>query len=441
MKYRILWRLLLYLCCNYMAVDAQNVRSAYFMDVPERLNMNPGLLPSHSFFKFPGLGISGEYTSNALSLQDLMDVTDDEKTIKNKQGFLDRLENFNRAQANVEVDVISFGVYSGKHFISGHIGVRVKGYGSLPKGIFEFANALNDVESLGDYDIPEANLSFQGYGEIGLGYGIEVAHRFMIGARVNFLMPITQSRLTMKSLKVVRAGEYARIIPDAQMSISPDISGEDSEDDYPMKNGNYNEGNDLYNELCFSDMEPAFGLSGFGFGIDFGLSFKATDRLTVSAALVDFGFANWKNTTIGDAQQSEMFIYDLPASVIDEDILSFRNVGKESVRYGLNPQVNLGAEYAFLHNTLSAGILSSTRFYDSFITTELTLSGNYRPKSYVGLTLSYSMIQSNFQTIGFGLKLGPLFVGSDYLFFKSPLHSKNMSGYIGINIPLGKKHD
>ena len=38
------------------------------------------------------------------------------------------------------------------------------------------------------------------------------------------------------------------------------------------------------------------GISGFGFGIDLGASYKILNNLTVSAAILDLGFINWSKS-------------------------------------------------------------------------------------------------------------------------------------------------
>lgn len=48
---------------------------------------------------------------------------------------------------------------------------------------------------------------------------------------------------------------------------------------------------------------------------------------------------------------------------------------------------------------------------------ELTFSANIRPKNYINCSVSYSMIQICSKSLGLALKLGPLFVGTDYMFF------------------------
>lgn len=97
----------------------------------------------------------------------------------------------------------------------------------------------------------------------------------------------------------------------------------------------------------------------------------------------------------------------------------------------------VGAEYGLFENKLGLGVLSTTRFLQPKALTELTLSANYRPKSWFNVALSYSAIQSAGKSFGLGLKVGPLFVGTDYMFLGK--NSNSVSGFMGISIPLGGK--
>ena len=93
------------------------------------------------------------------------------------------------------------------------------------------------------------------------------------------------------------------------------------------------------------------------------------------------------------------------------------------------------AEYGFFNNKLAVGVLSTTRFVQPDALTELTFSANYRPKSWFNVALSYSAIQSAGKSFGLGLKLGPLFVGTDYMFLGK--NSNSVNGFVGVSIPLG----
>ena len=96
----------------------------------------------------------------------------------------------------------------------------------------------------------------------------------------------------------------------------------------------------------------------------------------------------------------------------------------------------LGGEYGFLNNKLGVGLLSTTRFGQLKTYSELTLSANYRPNTLINATLSYSMLQGG-ETFGFAFKVGPLMLGTDYMFFEN--NSKHVNAFIGLSIPLGKR--
>ena len=117
-------------------------------------------------------------------------------------------------------------------------------------------------------------------------------------------------------------------------------------------------------------------------------------------------------------------------------ICTYRKSGiarKTTVAY---PELRLlGAEYGFFNNKLAVGVLSTTRFVQPDALTELTLSANYRPKSWFNVALSYSAIQSAGKSFGLGLKLGPVFVGTDYMFLGK--NSNTVNGFVGVSIPLG----
>ncbi|EJX05000.1 hypothetical protein EVA_06897 [gut metagenome] len=103
----------------------------------------------------------------------------------------------------------------------------------------------------------------------------------------------------------------------------------------------------------------------------------------------------------------------------------------------LTSTVVVGAEYALLKNWLIVGALYTGRFAKPKTLNELTFSANFRPKNYLNLALSYSVLQGAGKTFGAAMKLGPLFVGTDYMFFGK--NTKNVNAYIGLSIPLNKQ--
>ncbi len=122
--------------------------------------------------------------------------------------------------------------------------------------------------------------------------------------------------------------------------------------------------------------------------------------------------------------------------VLDYEMLQLRTEdAAKSRKSRLASTLVLGAEYGFFNNKLAVGGLYTTRFVQPKAMTELTFSANYRPKSWFNVALSYSVIQSAGKSFGLGLKLGPLFVGTDYMFLGK--NSNSVNGFVGVSIPLG----
>lgn len=219
------------------------------------------------------------------------------------------------------------------------------------------------------------------------------------------------------------------------------------------------------------------GIAGYGFGIDLGASYRLLDHLTVSAAVLDLGFISWSkgSTQVATAASSGIslrgsdYTTGLDASdpmgsvaalrenmnrlqadaenymnrvsggdVLDYELLELRAEDvSESRRSRLASTIVAGAEYGFFNDVLSVGVLSTTRFVEPKALTELTLSANYRPKNWFNLAVSYSAIQSLGKSFGVGLKLGSLFLGTDYMFLGK--NSNSINAFIGISVPIGQK--
>ena len=124
--------------------------------------------------------------------------------------------------------------------------------------------------------------------------------------------------------------------------------------------------------------------------------------------------------------------------VLDYEMLQLQTEeAHKSRKSSLASTVVVGAEYGFFENKFGVGVLSTTRFVQPKTLTEITFSANYRPKSWLNVALSYSAIQSAGKSFGLGLKLGPVFLGTDYMFLGK--NTNSVSGFVGISVPLGGK--
>lgn len=482
-----------------LSANAQFLRTSYFMEGTHyRQQLNPALTPTKGYFNLPVIGaVNATVGSTSLGYQDIIDIIDDGDDFYTKPDFMNRLKDNNKLNVNFSTEILSAGWYKGKNFWSFNIGLRTDIGANLTKNMFTFLNEMETVEENwrnSNYDISGQKLNINAYTEIGLGLSRQINSRLTVGARVKALLGIGNMEL-----KLNRVAMSANLPSDQQInqwssesywnSMTPSQAAQAAQE-LKDKFNNYHanltvgaelkssfkglelqeeEGKDYVTDFDFDSGK--LGIAGYGFGIDLGASYKILDNLTVSASVLDLGFISWSksstkiasanpdpidikgstyanmvdpnnpNTVMNAVNQLQNDAQGYMDRVTNGDVLDYDMLqlevsdAKESRKSRLASTLVLGAEYGFFNNKLAVGVLSTTRFVQPDALTELTFSANYRPKSWFNVALSYSAIQSAGKSFGLGLKLGPLFVGTDYMFLGK--NSNSVNGFVGVSIPLG----
>lgn len=203
-----------------------------------------------------------------------------------------------------------------------------------------------------------------------------------------------------------------------------------------------------------------FKISGYGLGIDLGATYEVIDNLEITAAITDLGFISWsksnskeidvnlhqnynldqdETTYNADGTVKAYGLYDFATKVASNEIVNFdmlqmEDKDGESYTTSLYTTLALGGQYTL--GDLVVGGLYTGRFAKPKTISELTLSAAYNLSTLLNVAFSYSMIQSAGKSFGLGVKLGPLYVGTDYMFFGS--NTKCVNVLAGLSIPLGK---
>ena len=482
-----------------LSANAQFLRTSYFMEGTHyRQQLNPALTPTKGYFNLPVIGaVNATVGSTSLGYQDIIDIIDDGDDFYTKPDFMNRLKDNNKLNVNFSTEILSAGWYKGKNFWSFNIGLRTDIGANLTKNMFTFLNEMETVEENwrnSNYDISGQRLNINAYTEVGLGLSRQINSRLTVGARVKALLGIGNMEL-----KLNKVAMNANLPNDAEItkwssesywsSMTPSQAAQAAQE-LKDKFNNYHanltvgaelkssfkglelkeeEGKDYVTDFDFDSGK--LGIAGYGFGIDLGASYKILDNLTVSASVLDLGFISWSksstkiasanpdpidikgstyanmvdpnnpNTVMNAVNQLQNDAQGYMDRVTNGDVLDYDMLqlevsdAKESRKSRLASILVLGAEYGFFNNKLAVGVLSTTRFVQPDALTELTFSANYRPKSWFNVALSYSAIQSAGKSFGLGLKLGPLFVGTDYMFLGK--NSNSVNGFVGVSIPLG----
>lgn len=163
--------------------------------------------------------------------------------------------------------------------------------------------------------------------------------------------------------------------------------------------------------------------------------------------VTDLGFIKWNssNTTVASVNENADVKIDQSnyQEYLDGDFLNLErfNLAEDkeaasSYKTKLSSTLLLAGEYTFWDNKLSVGAMYGVHFVQPKALNELTFLATIRPKNWFNAALSYSPIQAGGKSFGLALKLGGLFIGTDYMYFGS--NSKAVNGFIGLSIPLGK---
>ena len=426
--------ILLGICISFLlptAMQAQYLRSSYFMEGSStRIQLNPALQPKRGYVNLPGIGsVNAEVATNSLGIQDVIDVFDSDGEFYNNDKFYNRLKGMNEVNNSANTDVISFGFYKGKGFWSFNVGARADVDATIPKTMFDYLRAT-DADNFSwsgeSFDIRNEKLRLNAYIEVGAGYSRAINERLTVGGKAKLLLGAGNINLKINQIQMSGKGTGY----DSEFQLKADAYMEAS-----AKGLELEEENGYITDLDYN----SFGISGYGAGLDLGASYQIMKNLNVSAAILDLGFISWgksnsqvaesdKNTTINRDNYSD--------DVLDFDLFGLKKKENKSRTTSLSPTMVIGGEYGLLNNKLGLGLLSTTRFGQLKTYSELTFSANYRPNTLINTTLSYSMLQGG-ETFGIAFKIGPLMLGTDYMYFGN--NSKHVNAFIGLSIPLGKK--
>lgn len=446
--------------------QAQYLHSSYFMEgTSARLQLNPALQPTRGYFNVPVIGsFNVSASSNVLGTSDIIDVLKSGSDLYSNDKLFDRLKADNRLNVNLNTDILSFGWYRGKGFWSFNLGLRADFGAALAKDMFSMMRTMNgfSLENIAgtnqNYSLSNQTLNMKAYAEVGLGYSRRITEKLTVGARVKVLLGLARAEMNVNKF------DLNLDVPDLNNTNFQEAAsrGELSPSDWYGKGYSYSADANVITTLkgggmTFDqngmidnfDLEAGdLGIAGTGFGIDLGASYKVWDNLTVSASVLDLGFLKWKEsettvaTVTGDV--NEKITPENYDRYIGGDFLSFERFDfkegspeKVKTKTRLYSTLLLAGEYGLLNNKLSVGAMYTARFAQPKTLNELTFLATLRPKNWLNAAISYSPIQAAGKSIGLAVKLGPLFVGTDYMFFGS--NSKSVNGFLGISFPLGGK--
>lgn len=469
MKRKKIFKAILALCIVLASgmVRAQQVNTLYFMEnVPVRNSLNPAFQPLSNFYLgFPAVGFSQfNVGNNSLTLRDFV-YRDGNQTITflhpngDKNKFYNALRPTTLFGAESQLNLLDFGFRTGRAYWNFSITEKVEGKFAVPKDFLKLLLYGTPAVDNNIYNLKNLELGGTAYTEVGLGYAKKINDQWSYGLKFKVLLGTANVSLINDNLDLVAGMDNWTLKGKGSINASLPglltVGNNLSTLDYSSPNNN-------------SDWIKPSGLGG---GVDLGVTFKPVPSVTLSAALIDLGMIRW-NKNMNNIAYNVDYKFE-GASINASDNIDSQQLS-DSIYEGFkksatstqtakkyttytSPKLNIGAEYSFLNNKMSLGLLSRTLKRNRAYYEELTASVNARPTSWFNLSASYSVLNGRTSNIGagLGLRLGFIsyFVAADYipLYYDSytsngvkipvPNNTKGMNVAVGLNFVFGNRKD
>jgi hypothetical protein len=433
--------------------------------VSTRHEMNPSFQPVPNGYYSTIPVFSGFYLgggNNSFAFENLLiprgfDGTDRTTWFFNNEKSLDdfynNLKKTTRIYSEADFRLFAFGIrIRDSAYLTVGINTKITANVFIPKDMIKLLTYGTDNEDgVNSFNFDRTGTRANAYTELAVGYSQKILPKLTVGGKFKFLLghANTTTKVDRFRLNASRERWDFNIKGDAYTSI-PSAK-------YVLDNNGKLE-NINYDNFTFGNV-----IGGFGMAIDLGANYKLlNDQLTVSASVLDFGFIKWKaknsaHTSFDGSYDFAGIEFEFKDGVAEWDKDYFDNI-EESIEYTttanssyistLAAKVMLGAEYRILDNKFAVGALSKSTIVNKTVFEELTASFNYLQFKFFNASLSYSLFDGRFSTIGLGLggRLGPLnmYLAGDYFPAKYttqhiPYKSKAFNVQMGILFNFGYK--
>ncbi len=435
---RILWLVLL---VSFSTVCfAQQELGNLFLRTNGLSNLlNPATVPQHRL----QVGATGYYnlSNTSFTYNDLLNKENGVATYDFDR-VIENLKPDNFLQANFDLIPLNLQYKLGDAFLNFHYGIKNSGfanYGDILPDLLWNGNA----KYIGQEIRVNPNAQGMRYHEIGLGGGMDFG-KISIGASLKYLNGVFDvSTADNNDIYLYTQDDAYQIMASTDFQVNTSN----------LPEVRYDSIHDGFVETA--NLGYQFSANS-GLGFDVGINAKPTDKLTLTASVIDIGFINWKSNNY-NYHHNHTFEWegiDI-SSYVGEDSIDFSNVvdsidtdysfvtSSNSYKTSLPTKFYLSAQYE-LPQEITVGGLFYSEFNRGTTLPAVAVNVSKQLGKYFRLGLTYAWRNRSWSNLGANLEVevGPaqLFFLSDNLFAMfNPWNSKNSNGRIGLSFSLLKE--
>lgn len=406
--------------------------------------LNPAFRTKAKVYVSLPLGIQSIGASNSgFKLNDVLQTrAQDDSLVLNPATTISKMAKLNYLNVESYNQIFAFAFGIKDNYFS--FGVTNRLHTSLvyPKDLFVFGFEGNGKSLLGQRaSLDGMGFNLISYMEYAVGYNRKINEKLTVGGRFKLLSGIANVDMKKSELGLTTDSETFALTIDGSVAVN--TSG--------IK--------PFYDSLTPSDYNPArkaYNFSNRGFALDLGVNYQLTEKIRLSASVIDLGSIRWKTENANFTSSSvnytfngvyvNDFLNDSTTTFSDKlsdtlQSLFSQQEDASSYRTGLYTRFYVGGNYAF-HERFNVGATLFNEIFNSKYRAGLLLSANVKVNNWFAATVNYSMYARSFSNLGFGftVKGGPVqwFVVSDnVLGFMFPQASKNFHFSTGFNLLIG----
>ena len=342
-----------------MSCYAQDL-SIHMMDsIYARTSVNPAYRFADKFvISLPGISI-GSYT-NGINIGDILVENGGVDEYRLKEG-IDNVNDLNYITGEVNVHLLGVGLTVGKWQFSAGYDWHFVGGSNYTKDLYKLL-ANGNAPYIGETLDVGPDLLLQGYHDLYLGTSYKM-NNVTIGARVKLLSGVNDISTERSSIKLTTDEEIYQLTIDS---------------DYVMNTTGVVDYDGLNNVDVDGD---SYGLKNFmgpntGIGIDLGIDWAVSDRLNISASILDLGSIEWSEDVVNYTSKkmntfegvdildyidddNEVVLEDSLYNLLDFDESNnsySTSLGTKihvNARYRMNSKLTLGANYYRASNAVN----------------------------------------------------------------------------------------
>ncbi len=434
--------------CGY----AQTNVLYHMKGLPQTRELNPALFNQNESFYMgflPGLSsIELNMGTSGWSYNDLIRKGTGEdagKLVWDFDSFYEALGDEGHLRESMSYNFLEFGWRKGRNFYGFSASVREFTNLSLSNSLIAPFTEIAENPYFGDgYTTGEMSASANAYAQFALNYGREITEKLNIGVAAKILV----------GTAAVKAENLQVYMNDIDDGYATEILAEGTASFALPADVTYDEEGYL-DEIDFSDdaMSDFFSSPNMGFAVDLGASYELTDKITLSASIIDLGSIKYKNYSQVLTQDENGYIFngvniskdaDDSDEIADEIEESFKFKGQYgSFSMSLPTQFYLGGDYQ-LNEKYSFGALARLRSVNGTAGASFTASANAYWGRFFALTAAYSMTEQKYDNLGLAMAIRggafQLYVATDdVVSLAAPSRGNQASFRLGMNWLFGRK--